>query len=108
MTVPLDWMKMAEKFFSRAENAVGNGEIAVSIFFFFHGVLTLSQTSPCFYESEDKINVTEKLKFVLEKLENMVGKGRKCWLPGFSLFPIMFSKAFLYRVVKNQDCVVKS
>ena len=40
---------------------------------------------------DDKINVTKKLKSVLGRVENMVGK---CCLPAFSLFPTMFSKGF--------------
>ena len=36
------------------------------------------------------------------------GKRRIRWLPAFSPFPIIFSKGFLYRVVKSRDCVVKS
>ena len=36
------------------------------------------------------------------------GKRRKCWLPAFSPFPTVFSKAFFLRVVKSRDCVVKS
>ena len=35
------------------------------------------------------------------------GKRRKCWLPAFSSFPIMFSKGFIPRVIKSWDCVVK-
>ena len=42
----------------------------------------------------DKINATQKLKFVLEK---HFGKRRKCWLPTFSSFPQMFSKAFFFK-----------
>ena len=33
---------------------------------------------------------------------------RKCWLPAFSPFPTMFSKGFLYTVIKSLNCVVKS
>ena len=36
------------------------------------------------------------------------GKRRKCWLPAFSPFPIMFSKGFSYWVIKSRDCVIKS
>ena len=36
------------------------------------------------------------------------GKWRKCWLPAFSPFPTMFSKAVFSRGVKSQDCVRKS
>ena len=31
----------------------------------------------------------------------------KCWLPAFSPFPTMFSKAFFFRVFKSQDCAVE-
>ena len=48
------------------------------------------------------------------KIENCLGKGRKhcgkrrkCWLSAFSSFPTMFSKGFLYSVVKSRDCVVE-
>ena len=36
------------------------------------------------------------------------GKRRKCWLPSFSPFTTMFSKGFFLKVIKSQDCVVKS
>ena len=48
------------------------------------------------------------------KIEIYCIKGRKhcrkrgkCWLPAFSSFPTMFSKGFLYRVIKSRDCMVK-
>ena len=47
--------------------------------------------------ADDKINVTEKLKFVLERIEKHCGKRKKCWLQAFSLFPLMFSKGFLFQ-----------
>ena len=34
------------------------------------------------------------------------GKMRKCWLPAFSPFPTIFSKAFFSRGVKSRNCVV--
>ena len=46
--------------------------------------------------------------YVLDRVENIVGKRKKCWLPKFSYFPTMFSKAFLSKVVKSWDCVGKS
>ena len=60
--------------------------------------------------SNDKIKVTEKLKFVKGRVEKHCGKWRKCWLPAFSPFPTMFSKGLLvfHRVVKSRDCVEKS
>ena len=54
-----------------------------------------------------KINVTEKLKFVSGRVENIVGNRRKCCLLAFSPFPTIFFKGFLYRAVKSPDCVVK-
>ena len=36
------------------------------------------------------------------------GKRRKCWLPAFSPFSTMFSKAFFSRGVRSRDCMVKS
>ena len=33
--------------------------------------------------ADDKINVTDKLKFVSERVENIVKKAEKCWLPAF-------------------------
>ena len=50
--------------------------------------------------ADDTLYLAEKLKFVLEKEENIVGK--------FSPFPTMFSKGFYFRVIKSQDCEVKS
>ena len=29
--------------------------------------------------ADNKINVPEKLKFASEKIENILGKGEKCW-----------------------------
>ena len=58
----------------------------------------------------DNINLTEKWNFLLRRVEKkLLGKEkrRKCWLPAFSPFPAMFSKAFSFRVVKSPDCVVK-
>ena len=56
-----------------------------------------------FADNKIKFNATEKLKFLLERVEN-TGKRKKCWLPAFSPFPTMFSKEFLYSVVKSGLC----
>ena len=53
------------------------------------------------------INVTEKLKFVVEKIENCVGEGEKCWLPALSPFPSLLSKGLFLRAVKSCDHVLK-
>ena len=47
--------------------------------------------------TDHKIYVTYKQKFFLGWVENIVGKRRKCWLPAFSPFPIMFSKGFFFQ-----------
>ena len=49
--------------------------------------------------AENKINVTQKLKFVWDRVK---------WVPAFSPFTTMFSKGFLYRAVKRLDYVVNS
>ena len=43
--------------------------------------------------ADGKINVTEKLKFVLERAENIVGKGENAGYQHFLLFPQCFRKA---------------
>ena len=48
-----------------------------------------------------------KIEIAVGKGRKHCGKRRKCWLPAFSPFPSMFSKGFLYRVVKSWDCMVK-
>ena len=52
--------------------------------------------------------MTKKFKFVFKKNRKHCGKRRKCWLPAFSPFSTMFSKALFFRGVKSRDCVVKS
>ena len=56
--------------------------------------------------ADDKINMTKELK-LYRKGRNNCGERSKCWLPAFSPFPTMFSKGFLHRGVKGQDCMVK-
>ena len=43
--------------------------------------------------ADDKINVTEKLKFVFGRVENIVGKGENAGDRHFLLFPQRFQKA---------------
>ena len=45
--------------------------------------------------TDDKINVTEKLKMVLGRIENIVGKGENAGYQHFLLFPRCFQKVFL-------------
>ena len=73
--------------------------------------------------ADNKIKVTEKLEIVWGKAENTVGKGehavyqhflvfpqcfQKVSYTAFPRFPTMFSKGFLYRVIKSCHSVVKN
>ena len=58
--------------------------------------------------ADDKIKILKMMIFVFDRVENIVGKRRKYWLPAFSPLPSMFPKGFLLRHVKSRDCVVKS
>ena len=45
--------------------------------------------------ADDKLNVSLNVKVVLYRIENIVGKEKKFWLPAFSSFlPQCFQKAF--------------
>ena len=50
--------------------------------------------------ADDKINVTEKLKFVFERVENIVGKGENAGNQHFLLFPQCFQKASILGLLK--------
>ena len=41
------------------------------------------------------MNATQKLKYVLGRVENILGKGENAGYQHFLLFPTMFSKGFL-------------
>ena len=45
--------------------------------------------------ADDKLNVTQKLKFPLGRVENFVGKGENAGYQHFLLFPQCFLKASL-------------
>ena len=53
-------------------------------------------------------NSDSKIEIYFGKSRKHCGERRKCWLPAFSPFPTVFSKAFFSRGVKSQDRVVKS
>ena len=53
--------------------------------------------------ADDKIILTQKLKFVLGSEVNVVGKGENAGYQHFFPFPIMFSKIFFSRRVKSRD-----
>ena len=60
--------------------------------------------------ADDKSNVIQDLKFVLERVENILGKRGNTdqWSLAFASFPTMLSKAFLLQVIESWHCVVKS
>ena len=51
--------------------------------------------------------MNKKLKHVLGRVEDIVRKAENAGYQHFPLFPQYFQKAFLLRLVKTQDCVVK-
>ena len=51
--------------------------------------------------ADNKISETNKMNFVMGKVENIVGKRENAGHQHFSPFPTMFSKAFFFRVVKS-------
>ena len=58
--------------------------------------------------ADDKIIMTQKLKFVLGKVENTVGKGENAGYQHFLLFPQCFQKFSFPGVLKvGTECVVK-
>ena len=50
--------------------------------------------------ANNEINLTQKLKFVLEWVENIVGKGENAGNQHFLLFPQCFQKTFISRWLK--------
>ena len=50
--------------------------------------------------ADEKMNVTEKLNFVLGRVENIVGKGENAGYQHFLLFPQCFQKAYFLRLFK--------
>ena len=50
--------------------------------------------------ANDKIDVTQKLKFGFGRIENIVGKGENAGYQHFLLFPQCFQKAFVSESLK--------
>ena len=64
------------------------------------------------FSADDEILALSKLKlfhrmllrwchFSLIRVDNIVGKRRKCWLPAFFPFPTMFSEGFFLRFLNS-------
>ena len=56
---------------------------------------------------EDKSKMAETLEFILDKVENIVGKGENADCQHFLLFPQCFSKCCFSTIIKTRDCLVK-
>ena len=52
--------------------------------------------------------LAKKVIFVFDRVVNTVEKGETAAYKHFLLFPTVFSKAFYFRFIKGQVCVVKS
>ena len=55
----------------------------------------------------NKLKFTQNIEFVLNWVENIMGKKRKCWLQARSPFPTIFLKGFFLKIVKGCHYVVK-
>ena len=56
--------------------------------------------------ADDKINVNQKLKFNMGKVENIVENGENAGYQHFLLFPQCFQKVSFSGSLKSPDCVV--
>ena len=50
--------------------------------------------------ADDKLTMAEKLKFVLGRVENIVGKGENAFYQHFLLFSLSFQEASIWRSLK--------
>ena len=57
--------------------------------------------------ADEKINVTQKLKFSMGRVESIVGKGENAGYQHFLLFRQCFQKASYIGFVRSRDYVVK-
>ena len=92
-----DVARLAQAFFDRIENIVGKEKDSRYKHFLFLNSLRNDK----FFDwsklktiADDKINVTEKLKCVLRKIEKTVGKGENAGYQHFPLFLQSFSIGF--------------
>ena len=56
----------------------------------------------------DNLNSVHMMEFVFYRLGNILGIGENAGYQYFLLFPKCFQKTFFFKVVKTEDCVVKS
>ena len=58
--------------------------------------------------ADHKSKVLRMINFVSDRVENIVEKGENAGYQHYLLYPQCFQRAFLPRLVKKSDCVVKS
>ena len=58
--------------------------------------------------ADGNFTMAQVVQFFPDRVENIVGKRRKCCFPAFSSFPTMFYNSFYSRVVKTWDYFVRS
>ena len=56
--------------------------------------------------ADDKLNVTQNIKVVFHRIENIVEKEENAGYQHFLLFPQCFQKFFFLQCVKSRHCVV--
>ena len=56
--------------------------------------------------ADDKLNVTQNIKVVFHRIENIVEKEENAGYQHFLLFPQCFQKVFFLQCVKSRHCVV--
>ena len=55
--------------------------------------------------ADDKLTVTKMIIFVIDREENIVGKGEIAYISNFFPFPQCFSKGFFPTHIKRYHCV---
>ena len=62
--------------------------------------------------ADEKLNVAKmmifSLLYMVDQVENTVGKGENAGYQHFLRFPQCFFQAFFFRVIKGRNCVVKN
>ena len=56
--------------------------------------------------ADDKLNVTQNIKFVFHRTENIVEMGENTGCKHLLLFPQCFQKYIFFRVIETGECIV--
>ena len=54
---------------------------------------------------DDNLNVVQRMKFVFDRVENILGRRENVGFQHLLLFPHCFPKGFFLNVVKTRDCL---